>query len=90
MTRHHPDWPPICLDLVKVLLAGEVCRDDIETARRFMRDLVDHPELLAIAHRHEAAAIERLPKADRVGAMARLTAHQAPTAVRPARQGALL
>ena len=83
MAEPHPDWPPICLDMIKVLLAGEVRREDIETARRFMRDLEGHETLLASARHHEAAAIERMPKAQRVAAMQRGSAPVPRQQVRP-------
>jgi hypothetical protein len=69
MADQHPDWPPICLSLIRVILAGEVSREDIEVARRFMGDLEGHSALLEAARRSEAAAIDRLPKVQRVGAM---------------------
>jgi hypothetical protein len=83
----HPDWPPICLGMIKVLLAGEVRRDDIETARRFMGDLVGHPDLMARAREMEAAAVTAmaaaLPKRPRAPASPRAR----PVATGPGHRG---
>jgi hypothetical protein len=41
----HPDWPPICLGMVRLYAAEPVTAGDVEIIRSMMRDLVGHPEL---------------------------------------------
>jgi hypothetical protein len=66
-----PAWPPIAFDIVRIMLDGEVSRDDIEIARRFMGDLVGRPDLQDRSRALELEAIARLPKDQRAAAAPR-------------------
>jgi hypothetical protein len=55
----HPDWPPICLSLIRLYAAEPVTAEDLEVIRSMMRDLVDHPTEMEEAKRLEIEAMRR-------------------------------